>query len=45
MDPGLITAGHRVFPWREGLTQADIAREIERPDRYTCASAGGKFVL
>ena len=40
----MITVGDRIIPWREGLTQADIAREIDLTDRYTCASVGGKIV-
>jgi hypothetical protein len=40
----MITVGHRIIPWREGLTRADMAREIDRPDRYTCASVSRQIV-
>jgi len=40
----MITVGDRTLPWRERLTLADIARELDLPDSYAYASVAGKIV-
>jgi sulfur carrier protein ThiS len=40
----MITVGDRAFPWREGLTLADIFWELDLPEGYAYASLNGKFI-
>jgi sulfur carrier protein ThiS len=40
----MITVGDKTFSWREGLTLADIVRELDLPEGYAYASLDGKFV-
>jgi sulfur carrier protein ThiS len=40
----MITVGDKSLPWREGLTLADIVRELDLPEEYACASFAGKLI-
>ena len=40
----MITVGDKALPWREGLTLADVVRELDLPEGYAYASLNGKFV-
>jgi sulfur carrier protein ThiS len=40
----MITVGDRSLPWREGLSLADIARELDLPADYAYASIDGKLI-
>ena len=40
----MITVGEQVLPWREGLTLADIFRELHFPEGYVCASLEAKLI-
>jgi sulfur carrier protein ThiS len=40
----VITVGDKSLPWREGLTLADIARELDLPEDYAYASLAGKLI-
>ena len=44
MGPGVITVGDKALPWREGLTLADIVRELDLPADYAYASIAGKLI-
>jgi len=40
----VITVGAKALPWREGLTLADIVRELDLPEGYAYASLAGKLI-
>ena len=40
----MITVGDMSLPWREGLTLADIVRELDLPEDYAYASLAGKLI-
>jgi sulfur carrier protein ThiS len=40
----MIIIGDRIISWQEGLTLADIAREICLPESYAYASFDGKII-
>jgi sulfur carrier protein ThiS len=40
----VITVGDKSLPWREGLTLANVARELNFPEGYAYASLDGKLV-
>jgi sulfur carrier protein ThiS len=40
----MITVGDKTLPWREGLTLADIAQELDLPEGYAYASLAGKLI-
>jgi sulfur carrier protein ThiS len=44
LGAGVITVGDKVFPWWEGLTLADIVRELDLPADYAYASLDGKLI-
>ena len=40
----MITVGDKALPWQEGLTLADIARELDLQEGYAYASLNKKLV-
>jgi sulfur carrier protein ThiS len=40
----VITVGDKSLPWREGLTLADIVRELDLPEDHAYASLAGKLI-
>jgi sulfur carrier protein ThiS len=40
----MITVGDKTLPWQEGLTLADIVRELDLPGGYAYASLDGKLI-
>ena len=44
MGPGMITVGDKSLPWREGLTLADVVRELDLQEGYAYASLNGKLI-
>ena len=40
----MITVGDKLLPWREGLTLADVVRELDLQEGYAYASLNGKLI-
>jgi len=40
----VITVGDKSLPWQEGLTLADVVRELNLPEDFAYASLAGKLI-